>query len=115
MLAAVITWVMTLNAPNRPSNSHSARCVTAQPCMLSVQAVEAQRERATGRHRQRAARRQGSIADEHRTGLLRARKITSRTLVEITRKNSLAGSGEYGSLTPMAATQPSQGNRSARR
>jgi hypothetical protein len=86
MLAAVITWVMTLNAPNRPSNSHSARCATAQPCISSVQAVEAQRERATGRHRQRAARQQAAIADEHRTGLSRTRKITSRTLAEITRK-----------------------------
>lgn len=50
MLAAVITWVMTLSAPNRPRNSHSARCAMAQPCMLSVRAVGATR-RAIGRAR----------------------------------------------------------------
>ena len=40
MLAALITWVMTLSAPNRPSNSHSARCAMAQPCISSVLTLE---------------------------------------------------------------------------
>jgi excisionase family DNA binding protein len=109
MLAAVIKWVMTLNAPNRPSNSHSARCATAQPCMLSIRAVGVTRRALGSVGGQAADRRRRDLAGAERELFVAGADVKARVSgarsVETVEK-SLVAFPRLGSLMTMATTKP---------